>query len=159
MDYSNVVKFAYITNYLTNAIKHCDVIEKHLNPEEEVLYVFVGQKDLGFMDFFNTNLVALTNKRIIMSSGFIGIDYQTIFYKDIKKVNLNVGFMDKIFKVGDLYFYTAEGRNAFLDIGDCYELYPKIQKVVLDIQTDIEFPNNLRPNENDGYNTKYNSYR
>ena len=26
----------------------------------------------------------------------------------------------------------------------------------MDIQTDIEFPNNLRPENNDGYNTKYN---
>lgn len=105
---------------------------------------------------WKNTVYALTNKRIIMSSGFIGVNYQTIFYKDIKKVNLNVGLMDKLFKVGDLYFATADGRTAFLDIEDCYELYPKIQKVVLDIQTDIEFPNNLRPKENDGYNTKYN---
>lgn len=105
---------------------------------------------------WKNTVYALTNKRIIISSGFIGVDYQTIFYKDIKKVNLNVGLMDKIFKVGDLHFATADGRTAFLDIADCYELYPKIQKVVLDIQTDIEFPNNLRPKENDGYNTKYN---
>lgn len=105
---------------------------------------------------WKNTVYALTNKRIIMSSGFIGVNYQTIFYKDIKKVNLNVGLMDKLFKVGDLYFATDDGRTAFLDIEDCYELYPKIQKVVLDIQTDIEFPNNLRPKENDGYNTKYN---
>lgn len=104
---------------------------------------------------WKNTIYALTNKRIIISSGFIGVDYQTIFYKDIKNVNLNVGVIDKFFKVGDLHFNTGKGRAAFLDIADCYELYPKIQKVVLDIQTDIEYPNNLRPNENDGYNTKY----
>lgn len=101
---------------------------------------------------------AVTDKRIIIMSGFIGMDYQTIYYTDIKKVHLNVSMIDKLLKVGDIYFDTkGQSTVAFLDLKDAYELYPKIQKVVLDIKTDIEFPNNLRPKENDGYNTKYNA--
>lgn len=105
----------------------------------------------------NTEYV-VTDKRIVIMSGFIGMDYQTIYYKDIENVYLKVGVMDKLLKVGDIYFDTNDRvKAAFLDIEDAYELYPKLQKVVLDIQTDIEYPNNLRPKENDGYNTKYNS--
>lgn len=99
---------------------------------------------------------AVTNKRIIINTGFIGIDYQTVYYKDIKNVNLKVGIIDKMLKVGDIYFTLSEGTSqSFLDVENVYELYPKLQKVVLDIQTDIEFPNDLRPEENHGYNTKY----
>ena len=98
---------------------------------------------------------ALTNKRIIISSGFIGVDYETVFYKEIKHVRLNVGFLDKLLKVGDIFFELENGSADFLDIEDCYELYPKLQKVVLDIQTDIEFPNKLRPKTNDGFETEY----
>ena len=46
--------------------------------------------------------------------------------------------------------------SAFLDVENAYDIYSKIQKIVLDIQTDIEYPNALRPDENPGYNTKYN---
>ena len=100
---------------------------------------------------------AVTDKRIIIMSGFIGMDYKTIYYKDIENIHLKVGFIDKLLGVGDIYFDTNDVNSvAFLDIERVYELYPKFQKIVLDIQTDIEFPNNLRPQENDGYNTKYN---
>lgn len=98
---------------------------------------------------------AVTNKRIIISSGFIGIDYKSIYYKEIEKVDLKVSAIDKILKVGDIYISAKDSGTAFLDVENAYDIYPKLQEVVLDIQTDIEFPNNLRPKENDGYNTKY----
>lgn len=98
----------------------------------------------------------VTDKRIIIESGFIGMNYQTIYYKDIKNVYLRIGVIDKILKVGDIYFDINHNRTQFfVDLENPYELYTKLQKIVLDIQTDIEFPNNLRPNENNGYNTKY----
>ncbi len=107
----------------------------------------------------------VTDKRIIIQSGFIGTDYQTVYYKDIKNINLNIGLIDKILGVGDIYFdlgfYAGSNnkssvlKNAFLDIENPYEIYPKLQKIVLDIQTDVEYPNALRPNENPGYNTRY----
>lgn len=101
---------------------------------------------------------AVTDKRVIIMSGFIGMDYQSIYYKDIQNVDLKISVIDKILKVGDIYFDTNKKLtkiSAFLDVENVYEIYPKIQKIVLDIQTDIEYPNNLRPKENDGYNTKY----
>lgn len=46
--------------------KHCKVIEKHLNPGEEVLYAFAAQKNDNPLDFFSTSVIALTNKRILI---------------------------------------------------------------------------------------------
>lgn len=100
----------------------------------------------------------ITDKRIILASGFIGMNYQSIYYKDIENIDLRINAIDKLLKVGDIYFSTVKDEKvAFLDIEDSYEVYSKMQKTVLDIQTDIEFPNNYRPKTNDGYNTKYNN--
>lgn len=46
---------------------HAKVIEKHLNPGEEVQYIFAAQKGLSSLEIFNTYVVAVTNKRIIMA--------------------------------------------------------------------------------------------
>ena len=47
--------------------KHASVIDKHLNPEEEVRYVFLAQKGYSSFDIFSTFLIALTNKRILIA--------------------------------------------------------------------------------------------
>lgn len=46
---------------------HAKVIEKHLNPSEEVLYVFAAQKGLSSLELFNTYVIAVTNKRILLA--------------------------------------------------------------------------------------------
>lgn len=48
--------------------EHSKVIDKHLNPGEEVLYVFFGQKNRSSFDFMNTNIVVLTNKRLMFAT-------------------------------------------------------------------------------------------
>ena len=45
---------------------NCRIVEKHLNPGEEVKYVFVGQKNDRFYDIFSTGVLAITNKRILI---------------------------------------------------------------------------------------------
>ena len=47
---------------------HSKVVDNHLNPGEEVLYVFMGQKNHSSFDFLNTNLLVLTNKRLIIAT-------------------------------------------------------------------------------------------
>lgn len=42
------------------------IIEKHLNDDEEVQYIFAGQKNDRFYDIFSTGVVAITNKRILI---------------------------------------------------------------------------------------------
>ena len=47
--------------------RHAAVIEKHLNPGEEVMFVFAAQKGLSSIDIFSTFAVVLTNKRILLA--------------------------------------------------------------------------------------------
>ena len=48
--------------------KHSEIIDKHLNPEEEVIYAFVAQKNNDSFDIVNTNVIALTNKRLMIAT-------------------------------------------------------------------------------------------
>ncbi len=47
---------------------HSKVIAKHLNPDEKILYVFMGQKNHSSFDFVNTNLIVLTSKRLMIAT-------------------------------------------------------------------------------------------
>ncbi len=46
--------------------KHCKVVEKHLNPDEEVLYVFPAQRNEAWYDIYTTAVLVMTNKRLII---------------------------------------------------------------------------------------------
>lgn len=46
---------------------HATIIEKHLNPDEKVSYVFASQKGESNLDIINTNIVAITNKRLLIA--------------------------------------------------------------------------------------------
>lgn len=96
-----------------------------------------------------------TEKRIIVRSGIVGIDYKNVFYVDIKGVNLRVGLIDRIFKVGDIVITALEQTVILHDIKNPYRILKKMQKIVTDIKTDTYFPNALRPGENKGFRTKY----
>lgn len=46
--------------------KHAKIIDVHLGDDEEILYAFVAQKNDNPFDIITTNIVALTNKRIMI---------------------------------------------------------------------------------------------
>ena len=81
--------------------------------------------------------------------------FKNIYYSEIHSVNLKVGIIDRMLKVGDIYITSNAKATILFDLENPYFITQKLQKIVVDIKTDIEYPNNLRPNENNGYNTKY----
>lgn len=101
----------------------------------------------------------VTDKRLIIRTGFIGINFHTVYYKDLKDVLLKVDPIDAALGVGDIIIQTQYGNNSgkfsFLDVENPNDIYPRLQKIIVDIQSDMEYPNDLRPNENHGYNTEY----
>ena len=96
-----------------------------------------------------------TDKRILIRSGIIGIDFKSMFYSEVESVSARVGMLERVFKVGDIYILAASQRAVLQDIPDPYFILNKLKKITLDIKTDIYYPNDLRPDENHGYNTKY----
>ena len=126
----------------------------HLTP----VWIWIGNIITASKGYKNLEYV-FTNKRIIIRSGIIGIDFKNIYYSEIQSVNLKIGLIDKMLKVGDIYIKSKNSSQVLFDISDPYFITQKLQEIVIDIKTDIEFPNGLRPEENPGYNTKYTKHQ
>ena len=104
----------------------------------------------------------VTNRRIIIQGGFLAVNEKSLFFKDIRNVQMRIGFLDKIFGTGDVLLdegtVSSKGQRLFTaleDLENPRQVYHRIQKITLDMQTDMEFPNAYRPQENPGYRTEY----
>lgn len=47
---------------------HAKVAAKYIGTDEKILYVFVAQKNFRSYEIFNTNIVVLTDKRIVLAT-------------------------------------------------------------------------------------------
>lgn len=66
--YRDILDFKrkYPTTIAWRIKKHAAIVEMHLNPDEEALYSFCGQKNDSFLDIFGSAVITLTNKRILI---------------------------------------------------------------------------------------------
>ena len=83
-----IFKSKYPTTVAFRIKQHCRIIEEHLNPGEEVLYAFAAQKNDSPIQLFNTNVIALTNKRIMLATkrvvwGYFFISITPDMFNDI----------------------------------------------------------------------------
>ena len=56
--------------------KHCGVIDKHLNPNEKIQYIFTGQLDDKPLSLFNTGVLAVTTERLVIAQKKLIIGYK-----------------------------------------------------------------------------------
>ncbi|NJD77651.1 MAG: PH domain-containing protein [Candidatus Methanoperedens sp.] len=105
---------------------------------------------------------AYTNKRLMMRSGFWGTDFKAIDYDKISDIEVNVNPIENLLGVGTVQAFsgrtTNKGANIydkFIAIPEPYEVFKRIKEVSVDIKTDWNYPNALRPERNPGYKTRY----
>ena len=55
--------------------KNSKIIEDHLNPNEKVLYVFLGQKNDSALNILTTAVIALTSERLLIGRKRVVIGY------------------------------------------------------------------------------------
>ncbi len=128
----------------------------HLMP----VWIWLGNVITASRRWRNTTYY-VTNRRIILQGGFLAVNEESLFFKEIRNVKTRIDLLDKLFGTGDICFneeiiHKKQMGSFFLDIENPQEVYARVQKIVLDIQTDMEYPNAFRPAENPGYNTMYN---
>lgn len=111
---------------------------------------------------FNNTHYSITNKRIILRSGFWGIDFKSADYDKIMDLRVDVNPIENMFGVGSIKINTGLTGNKGTPVYDSltaitnpYEVFKKIKTVSVNIKTDWNYPNKLRPSENPGYNTEY----
>ena len=75
--YKRVLKFKekYPMTVAWRLKKNSEIIERHLNPDEEVIYAFAAQKNDNPFNIFETTVVALTSKRILLGRKRIVFGY------------------------------------------------------------------------------------
>lgn len=104
--------------------------------------------------FFNWYRIdyALTDKRLYFTAGLVGLDITSAELPEVQNLRVYVGVMETLFKRGTIRFGNT---NALRSVEKPYEVYKQIQQTAMDITTDRQFPNQLRPQENPGYQTRY----
>ena len=93
---------------------------------------------------YNKTMYCYTTKRIIMRTGFIGADYQTLDFDAISAMNVRVDFLDKLVKpnTGTVWFASAAApmvgagipggvsNYAFVCIEKPYDVYKEIKEYI-----------------------------
>lgn len=129
----------------------------HLMP----VWIWLGSLITAPKRWRNTNYY-VTNRRIIIQSGFWAVNEKSLYFKEIRSVQNKVGLFDKLFGTGSILFSAETLFNnnkatppSFQHLENAQQIYARVQRTVLDIQTDMEYPNAYRPEENSGYGTDY----
>ena len=95
--YELVKKFKHKYHYTIcwRTKKHAALVDKNLNPGEEVLYAFAAQNDDTHQSIFNTAILALTNERLIIAQDRILIGYKlnTITPDNYNDMQINAGII------------------------------------------------------------------
>jgi hypothetical protein len=102
-----------------------------------------------------------TNRRLLMRSGVVGTSFKSVDYDKIQELDVTVGVIERLFGVGTVRAYcgrnTAKGAriyDQFISIANPYEVFRAIKGVEVDVKTDWNFPNAMRPAVNPGYKTE-----
>lgn len=127
----------------------------HLLP----VWIWLGNVITASRRWKNTTYY-VTNRRIIIQGGFLAVNEESLFFKEVRNVRVRIGLLDKLMGTGDVCFNEEivnkkQTGSFFEDIENPHDVYALVQKIVLDMQTDMEYPNAFRPAENPGYNTEY----
>lgn len=75
--YKKVLKFKekYPSTIGWRIKQNASVVERHINPDEEVKYAFIAQKNDNPFNIFSSAVVALTNKRVLIGRKRVIIGY------------------------------------------------------------------------------------
>lgn len=114
---------------------------------------------------YSNTSYAFTNKRVMVRTGFIGTNFKIIDYDKITDIQVTVNFIERAFNVGTIKFFSGrtESNDGIISklydqweaIVNPYEVFKQLKKVSVDIKTDFNYPNALRPDANPGYSTQY----
>jgi len=109
---------------------------------------------------FSNTIYVLTNRRLIQRSGFWGIDFQSLDHDQIADIQITVNPLDNILGTGTILVTHAgvtpgTKPDKIIGVKDPYSVFSQIKTVSVDVKTDWNYPNSLRPGDNPGYKTSY----
>ena len=122
--------------------KNAKIIEKYLRPNEEVLYVFVAQKNNNPFDIFTTTVLALTSERLIIGRKRVvfGYFFDSItpdLFNDLKVLSGIIWGKIHIDTVKEYITLSNLDKAALPEIEKMIGTYMSEQKKVLNSQESI----------------------
>lgn len=117
----------------------CAFFALHLAP----VWIWLGKTLTAGKKYKNTEYV-LTDKRVIVRTGTVGVDFKSVYYKDITAVNLRTGIIDRALKVGDIYITSNQKATALLDLENASDVRDRLEKLVSDVKDGAVFSLNAK---------------
>lgn len=157
-----IVDFGILGSSLSNSANGAGFIlipffALHLMP----VWLYLGGVLSSFMRYRNTYFI-VTDSAIYVSGGVLSRKYNTKPFAEMSHIDLHRGVFDRFFNVGDIIATSGQissnGGAASIEISSVSnytEVFKLVKKLQKDIYTDTMYPNDMRPPENHGYNTKY----
>lgn len=133
------------------------------------VWIYIGGALFVFRKYEHTEYI-VTDKGVYISGGTFAYECNMKPFTELARVNIHRGIIDQMLgvgdvvltsnNVGDLYNYRANRNSLSIgtiisDIKDYRQVFELIKKLQEDIYTDTMYPNDLRPETNHGYNTRY----
>lgn len=112
---------------------HCKIIDKHLNEGEYIKYAFAAQKSEKHFDIISTNVIALSNKRILLGQKrlFFGYFFTAItpdMFNDLKvRMGLIWGTIE-IDTIKEQFILSNIQKSALPEIETCVTEYMMREK-------------------------------
>lgn len=142
----------------------------HMTP----VWAYIGGIIFVFRRYKHTKYI-ITDKGVYVSGGLFSYTCNMKPFTELARVNIHRSFIDQIIGVGDVVLTSNNIADLFganvrtnggetdvgitiADIKDYRRVYEIIKKLQEDIYTDTMYPNDLRPETNRGYRTKYNGF-
>jgi len=129
------------------------------------VWIYLGGVILAFRKYNNTQYI-VTDLGLYVSGGAFRYSYDMKPWAELSNISIERGIFDQRLGVGDVVFYgdtiqRANGKSytqsmSIINIPDYEEVFKLTKNLQRDIHSDTMYPNDLRPEENHGYKTKYN---
>lgn len=118
---------------------------------------------------YNYTEYIITDKAVYISGGLFSYTCNMKPFAELNKINIRRGVIDQMLGVGDIVFvgagsgdviYTTNGAASSMnlvieDIADYQRVFNLVKDLQIDVYSDTMYPNELRPEANRGYKTKY----
>ncbi len=132
----------------------------HLMP----VWLYLGGIIFSFLKYKNAAFL-VTDKGVYISRGIFSLTFIHKPFMEIARVSLHRGIIDQMLGVGDVVIGVNQNNNAaevaynqinlssIYDIKDYQQVYKLVKQLQQDIYSDVQYPNDLRPPKNRGYNS------
>lgn len=121
-------KKRYPSTVMWRVKKHCNVVQKHLNPNEKVLYAFAAQMNNNASDIIDTAVLCVTSDRILIGQDQIlyGYTFNSITPEMYNDLQINSGiFWGKIIidTVKEVIYFSNLSKKSLVEIESIISMY------------------------------------